>query len=174
VPGLCSLRKDVQLTRSHPAVCCTMALLLALLGGMLLGVGVRDGPVCGIHTIRTDDTALSLIRATSCSFVVQLFDWSQFEPLRGEYFWEYPDSVVRACEHYGLNLVVRLDQPPEWAVASGEESLSIDPDAYAAFVARVAQGYEGRVEARVIWNEPSLAQEWGEGAGRHIQRATWS
>lgn len=51
------------------------------------------------------------------------------------------------------------------AVASGEESLSIDPDAYAAFVARVAQRYEGRVEARVIWNEPSLAQEWGRGPG---------
>lgn len=121
----------------------------------------KDGPVCGVHTIRADDTALSLVHEAGCSFMVQLFDWSQIEPLPGEYFWEYPDSVARACQHYGLNLVVRLDQPPEWAVSSGDDGLPIDVDAYASFVARVAYRYQRRVEAYVIWNEPNLAQEWG-------------
>jgi hypothetical protein len=133
----------------------------ALLGGILLGMGLKGGPACGVHTIRADDTALSLIHEAGCSFVVQLFDWSQIEPLPGEYFWEYPDSVVRACQHYGLNLVVRLDQPPEWAVFPGEDGVPIDVDAYVAFVTRVAQRYQDRVEAYVIWNEPNLAQEWG-------------
>jgi GH35 family endo-1,4-beta-xylanase len=134
---------------------------MALLASMLLGTGVNHGPVCGIHTIRADDAALSLIHDAGCSFVVQHFDWSQIEPLPGEYFWEYPDSVVRACQHYGLNLVVRLDQPPGWALASGEDGLPVDVKAYAGFVSRVAQRYQGRVEAYVIWNEPNLAQEWG-------------
>jgi hypothetical protein len=128
---------------------------------MLLGMGAKHVPVCGVHTIRADDAALSLIHEAGCSFVVQLFDWSQIEPLPGEYFWEYPDSVVRACEHYGLNLVARLDQPPEWALSSVEEDVPIDVGAYAAFVARVATRYEGRVEGYIVWNEPNLAQEWG-------------
>jgi hypothetical protein len=93
--------------------------------------------------------------------VVQVFDWSQIEPLPGEYFWEYPDSVVRACEYYGLRLVVRLDQAPDWALAFGAGGLPVEKEAYAAFVGRVAERYQGQVEAYVIWNEPNLALEWG-------------
>jgi len=151
----------MELHPSHQMARGTMALMTALLGAMLLGMRVENGPACGVHTIRADDTALSMTRDAGCSFVVQLFDWSQIEPLPGEYFWEYPDSVVRACQHYGLNLVVRLDQPPDWALASGEDRLPVHKKDYAAFVAGVAQRYEGTVEAYIIWNEPNLAQEWG-------------
>jgi hypothetical protein len=153
--------KGTDLNPSYRSACALGTLAIILLASMLLGMGAKDGPVCGVHTIRADDTALSLIHEAGCSFVVQLFDWSQIEPLPGEYFWEYPDSVMRGCEHYGLNLVVRLDQPPDWALSSGVKGLLIDVDAYTVFVARVAQRYEGRVEAYVIWNEPNLAQEWG-------------
>jgi hypothetical protein len=153
--------RGIRVNLSYRSVSGAIVLMVALLGGMFLGMEVDDGPVCGMHTIRADDTALSLIREASCSFVVQLFDWSQIEPLPGEYFWEYPDSVVRACEYYRLNLVVRLDQPPPWALDSGEQDVPIDPDAFATFVARVAQRYAGRVEAYIVWNEPNLAQEWG-------------
>jgi hypothetical protein len=118
--------------------------------------------MCGIHTIRADDTALSLIHEAGCFCVVQLFDWSQIEPLPGEYFWEYPDFVVQACQHYGLNLVVRLDHPPEWALSPAGEGLPIDAEAYTAFVARVAERYRGQTQAYIIWNEPNLAQEWGD------------
>jgi hypothetical protein len=68
---------------------------------------------------------------------------------------------VRACEYYGLNLVLRLDQPPNWALSGVVDRLPVDVEAYSAFVARVAQRYQGRVEAYVIWNEPNLAREWG-------------
>jgi hypothetical protein len=157
----CSMQKTASLSPRYRSLCGLVSLFLALLAGMSLGVGVDDGPICGIHTIRADDTALSLIHDAGCSFVVQHFDWSQIEPLPGEYFWEYPDTVVRACDHYGLSLVVRLDQPPDWALASGGDTLPIDVEAYAGFVARVAQRYQGRVEAYIIWNEPNLAEEWG-------------
>jgi hypothetical protein len=157
----CHRYGGIELSRSGRSATAIVILTLTLLAAMLLGMGPQEGPVCGVHTIRADDAALSLIHQAGCSFVVQLFDWSQIEPLPGEYFWEYPDSVVRGCEHYGLNLVVRLDQPPEWALSSREDDLPIDLDAYAAFVARVAKRYEGQVEAYIVWNEPNLAQEWG-------------
>jgi hypothetical protein len=138
-----------------------MALMMALLTGVSLVRGDQQGPLCGVHTTRADDRSLSLIREAGCSFVVQLFDWSQIEPLPGEYFWEYPDSVIRACEHYGLDLVVRLDHPPDWALSSDVHDRPIDMDAYADFVARVAERFAHRVEAYIIWNEPNLAREWG-------------
>jgi hypothetical protein len=149
----------LALSRTSGAPVATVT--LALLGAMLLGMGLKGGPLCGVHTIRADDRALSLVHEAGCSFVVQLFDWSQIEPMPGEYFWEYPDFVVRACEHYRLGLVVRLDQPPEWALSPGADGPPVDVDAYAAFVSRVAQRYESRVEAYILWNEPNLAQEWG-------------
>lgn len=117
--------------------------------------------MCGIHTVRAGDKALSMIQEAGCSWVVQLFAWSEIEPLAGEYFWEYPDAVVRACEYYGLNLAVRLDQPPDWALSPNGDRLPFDLEAYASFVSRVAQRYQGRVQAYIIWNEPNLAQEWG-------------
>jgi hypothetical protein len=141
--------------------CAVIALIVALPAGALPNTDADGNPLCGIHTIRADGAPLSMIREAGCSFVVQLLDWSQIEPLPGEYFWEYPDSVVRACEYYGLRLVVRLDQPPDWARAFAADGLPVQKEAYAAFVGRVAQRYQNRVEAYVIWNEPNLAQEWG-------------
>jgi hypothetical protein len=141
--------------------CAVIALIVALPAGALPNTDADGNPLCGIHTIRADGAALSMIREAGCYFVVQLLDWSQIEPLPGEYFWEYPDSVVRACEYYGLRLVVRLDQPPDWARAFAADGLPVQKEAYAAFVGRVAQRYQNRVEAYVIWNEPNLAQEWG-------------
>jgi hypothetical protein len=152
---------SIRLKPSCREACGAIALMMALLGGVSF-VGAGDqGPLCGVHTIRADDRSLSLIRDAGCSFVVQLFDWSQIEPLPGEYFWEYPDSVVRACEYFGLDLVVRLDHPPEWALSSDEDHLPVDRKAYADFVARVAERFAHRVEAYIIWNEPNLSQEWG-------------
>jgi len=134
---------------------------MSLLGGVVLSRGASGGPMCGIHTIRADDRALALIREAGCSWVVQVFDWSEIEPLPGEYFWEYPDAVVRACQYYRSNLVVRLDHPPDWALSSVGDDLPVDADAYAAFVSCVAERYHGRVRAYIIWNEPNLTEEWG-------------
>ena len=150
----------MNLNPRYRSIWALLALMTALLGGVVLSRGASGGPMCAIHTVRADDTALGLIRAADCSWVVQLLDWSEIEPLPGQYFWEYPDAVVRACQYYGLNLVVRLDHPPDWAVSSPGYGLPLDADAYAAFVARVADRYRGQVQAYIIWNEPNLAQEW--------------
>ena len=123
-----------------------------------LAVGGR--PVVGVHTIRADDGLLQVADSGGFTWLIQLLEWREVEPVQGEFFWEYPDWLVRAAEYYHLDLVLRLDHPPDWAL-SGESGLPVDVAAYAHFVERVAARYRGRVLAYVIWNEPNLAAEWG-------------
>jgi hypothetical protein len=113
-----------------------------------------DRPAVGVHTIRADDGLLQLARDGGFSWLIQLLEWREVEPVQGEYFWEYADWLVRAVDYYGLDLGLRLDHPPDWAVP-------VEVSAYAAFVERVAARYRGRVAAYVIWNEPNLTAEWG-------------
>lgn len=137
------------------------ALLLLGLGLMLQPLAVADNadPLPGIHTLRADDALLQLAANADFSWIVQLVEWREIEPVRGDRFWEYTDWFVRAAEFYGLEPVLRLDHPPEWAMAPGETP-PVDVDAYTAFVGQVATRYRGRVMAYLIWNEPNLAIEW--------------
>jgi len=95
--------------------------------------------------------------------VVQVFSWFEIEPTREEWHWEYPDFVVRTAEYYGLDLIVRLDGLPAWATELAIDGVAPpdDLDDYAAFVAAVAQRYQGRIRGYIMWNEPNLAKEWG-------------
>ncbi len=114
-----------------------------------------------IHTVRADDTALRLVRDAGFSWVVQLLEWREVAPVPERRVWEYPDLLVQGCEYYGLNLALRLDHPPAWAVqSSSAENMPVDLEAYAKFVQEVAQRYRGRVQAYIIWNEPNLSLEW--------------
>lgn len=120
-----------------------------------------DGPAFALHTIHADDTALRLSAEAGAAAIVQLFEWRLIEPQPGEYHWEYPDFVARACEYYGLQLIMRLDHPPDWALRNENDARTpFDLDAFAAFVQRVASRYRGRVLAYIIWNEPNLSREW--------------
>jgi hypothetical protein len=144
---------------------CSLLSVSLLLGAMLAApspwpaVGQDGGPVAGIHTIRADDGLLQLAGEAGFSWIVQLVEWREVEPVAGEYFWEYTDWLVRAAGYYSLDVVLRLDHPPEWAVLPGR-AVPLDVAAYAAFVGRVAARYQGRVTAYVVWNEPNLAAEW--------------
>jgi photosystem II stability/assembly factor-like uncharacterized protein len=120
-------------------------------------------PLPAVHTLRADDALLRQAQEIGFRAIVQVFSWQEIEPTRGEWHWEYPDLVVRAAHFYGLDLIVRLDQPPEWAVKAPADARDpiIDLPAYLNFVEAVAQRYRGRIQAYVIWNEPNLALEWG-------------
>jgi hypothetical protein len=117
------------------------------------------GPLLGVHTIRADDALLQVAKSGGFTWLIQLLEWREVEPAPGEYFWEYPDWLVRAAEYYDLDLVLRLDHPPDWAL-TGKEGLPFDAAAYASFAKRVAARYQGQVTAYVIWNEPNLTTEW--------------
>jgi hypothetical protein len=124
-----------------------------------LSAAASAEPVAGIHIIRTNDDLLQLAADGGYSWMVQLLEWRGIEPAPGEFFWEYADWLVRAAEHYGIDLVLRLDHPPAWVISS-DSVIPVDTATYAAFVGRVAARYRGRVLAYIVWNEPNLAIEW--------------
>jgi hypothetical protein len=124
-----------------------------------MGAAASDRPVAGIHTIRADDGLLQLAKDGGFAWMIQLLEWREVEPAPDECFWEYTDWLVRAAEYYGLDLVLRLDHPPEWAILP-DGVVPVDVAAYAAFAGRVAARYRGRITAYIVWNEPNLATEW--------------
>jgi len=137
----------------------SLSVVTATLSVVLVCIGVR--PVCAVHTIRANDELLRLAAESGFSDVVQLLEWREIEPARGEFYWEYHDFLVRACQYYGLGLILRVDHPPSWAVRN-DELPPIDVDAYASFVGMVAARYRHRVKGYIIWNEPNLAREWND------------
>jgi GH35 family endo-1,4-beta-xylanase len=135
--------------------------------------GLAAPPVPAVHILSTDDRMYSLAADGGFAAVVQVFPWRDIEPTRDEWHWERPDFAVRAADYYGLELIVRLDHPPDWALVptQGSATPPIDLEAYARFVETVARRYRGQVQAYIIWNEPNLSREW---AGRPPDATAYS
>ncbi|MCB9106737.1 MAG: hypothetical protein H6633_21205 [Anaerolineales bacterium] len=113
----------------------------------------------GFHLGQGDSTHMAAARRAGGTFAVVVFSWADIEPEPNYLYWEKPDAALRAAEFYGLDLIARLDQPPDWAL----DATSPTPwklDAYAAFARRVAERYGDRLAGVAIWNEPNLNQEW--------------
>lgn len=79
--------------------------------------------------------------------------------------WEKYDHIVALAERYGLELIVRVSNPPAWARAQGDAvGPFAPPDDYqdfADFVAALVGRYRGRIRYYQIWNEPNIYPEWG-------------
>ena len=120
-------------------------------------------PLPAVHTLRPDDQVLQQARDLGFQQVVQVLSWEETEPTRGEWHWEYPDYLVQAADFYGLDLVVRLDHPPEWARQAplDPNDYPFDVDMYLRFVDRAVRRYGDAISGYIIWNEPNLAPEWG-------------
>jgi hypothetical protein len=148
--------------RSWWVILIALPLLLLVALWLLPSNEADPSPIAAVHTLRADDEMLRLASEAGFDAVVQVFSWFEMEPTRQEWHWEVPDFVVRAAEHYDLDLIVRLDSLPAWAAeeaAAGQvDSLSDD---YAAFAGWVAQRYRGQIRGYIVWNEPNLAKEWG-------------
>jgi photosystem II stability/assembly factor-like uncharacterized protein len=135
-------------------------------------------PLPAVHLLRVDDARLQEAQDLGARAVVQVFSWYEIQPSPAEWHWQIPDFAVQATRYYSLDLIVRLDQPPEWALpAEGAAADSpFDMDAYLAFVETVARRYRGQIRAYIVWNEPNLATEWGaapdpEAYARLLQQA---
>lgn len=152
-----------------------------------------DVPPLGVNLFldREPDEAtirrtLALARDMGAHWVKQLFPWEQIEAdAKGDFWderygrstWDHYDRIVRLCQEYGLELIVRLDRPPPWARAQAlasprlQAALQEDPtrditgppdrlEDYGDYVFAVVSRYRGQVRYFQLWNEPNLANEW--------------
>ncbi|MGQ9586323.1 MAG: cellulase family glycosylhydrolase [Anaerolineae bacterium] len=92
------------------------------------------------------------------------FEDRRHEPHRSA--WDKYDQIVALAEKYGMELIVRLSNPPPWSRAQGDAAGTYaPPDDYGDFgdfVAAVVGRYRGRIRYYQIWNEPNIYPEWGE------------
>jgi len=78
--------------------------------------------------------------------------------------WAKYDQIVELTQQYGLRLMVRLSNPPEWSRSDPEAGAFAPPDDYQDFVnyaVAVAERYQGQITHYQIWNEPNIYPEWG-------------
>jgi len=133
----------------------------------------RESPFrYAIHTLFLDEVVASLAADVGFDTVVQVFPWRDLNPYPNFYDWQASDYMVHTAHAYGLDLVVRLDMPPEWATLPDEYAyggLPFDLPAYADFIETVAERYRGDVAGYIIWNEPNLAAEWSCSGGDALQ-----
>jgi len=105
---------------------------------------------------------LGLIRDAGFTWVKQQFAWRDIEPSKGQYDWTRTDRIMDQVDEFGLNILVRLDNQPEWAGGGFPENGPPDNlQDFVDFSYALAERYRGRIDAYEIWNEPNLAREWG-------------
>ena len=89
--------------------------------------------------------------------------WARVQQSPTRFDWDDTDQVVRAARASGLKVLGVLAYEPSWARstdASGQRA-DVDPAAFAAFAARAAKRYDGKVSDWELWNEPNLDGFWG-------------
>lgn len=156
-------------------------------------IPLSDVPPLGVNLFLDREPDEATMRRTlerahdmGARWVKQLFPWEQIEPtakgnFRDERFggstWAHYDRIVRLAQETGLELIVRLDRPPDWARQQAlaqpalQAALEQDPDReitgppddlddYGDFVYAVVSRYQGQVGYVQLWNEPNLANEW--------------
>ncbi|MCS7221362.1 MAG: cellulase family glycosylhydrolase [Anaerolineae bacterium] len=92
------------------------------------------------------------------------FEDRRHQPYRSA--WEKYDQIVDLAERCGMELIVRLSNPPAWTRAKGDTAGTFAPpdnyEDFGDFVAAVVSRYRGRIRYYQIWNEPNIYPEWGE------------
>ncbi len=101
----------------------------------------------------------------------QHFPWESIEPKRkGQFFdergqstWRKFDEIVALYEKYGIQVIARLDRPPDWTRRDNTFK-ERPPDNFfdfGGFVYEFVRHYKGRIRYIQIWNEPNVWPEWG-------------
>ena len=119
----------------------------------------QAGPWLGFHLSRGDAAHMEAAREAGGRVAVVVFSWADIEPVPNQLYWEKPDAALRAGQFHGVDVIARLDQPPDWALDAGSPS-PWDAQAYANFVRQVAARYGDRLAGLILWNEPNLSLEW--------------
>ncbi|MGC9467425.1 MAG: hypothetical protein ACP5HS_02425 [Anaerolineae bacterium] len=108
----------------------------------------------------------SLVEEAGFTWMKQRLAWQDVEGAGpGRHEWAALDRIVQEAEEADVNLVVRVDYPPQWALLPESEAktagVPVSLDAVGDFCSALASRYRGRVRGYQVWNEPNLAREWG-------------
>ncbi len=118
------------------------------------------------------EKTVQMMSEAGLGWMKQQFPWSEIEPKQGRFWddkynqnsWDKYDRIVDLAEKYGVRIIARLDNTPEWA--RGQNTTPQTPpesfERFADFVAIFIEHYQGRVQYLQIWNEPNLRAEWGD------------
>jgi hypothetical protein len=110
---------------------------------------------------------LEMASEAGLGWVKQQFPWQEIEPVeKGKHYdervrrpsWEKYDRIVDFCEEYGLQIIARLDRPPDWTREDNtyKERPPDDFDDFGDFVYTFVDRYRGRIGYIQIWNEPNV------------------
>lgn len=115
---------------------------------------------------------LRLAQQAGFTWIRQEFPWRDIEMARKGDFWDYKwnksawekyDRIVALAQEYSLQIIARLDAPPDWS-RQDNRLFQRPPDNYedfGDFVHAIVSRYKGRVRYYQIWNEPNIFPEWG-------------
>jgi len=148
-----------------------------------VAVAYTDLPPFGVNTFLEQEVepekrarSLQMIADAGFHWIRQSFPWydieihgkGDFEDRRHEPYrsaWDKYDNIVTLAEQYGLEIIARLEAPPEWSrhdgVARGAFGPPDDFADYGDYVGAVVSRYAGRIRFYQIWNEPNIYPEWG-------------
>ncbi len=115
--------------------------------------------------------SMEMIRDSGARWIRLHVPWADLEgPGKGKYLnqrgedsWVKYDRIVELAREYGINVLARLDDPPDWTRAdnSVHNRPPDDFNDFGDFVAAFVGRYRGRVQYYQIWNEPNVYPEWG-------------
>lgn len=127
-----------------------------------------------VHLYYTDRArVMQLVQNAGFDWVRQQIYWRDIEdPEKGIWGWDEVDQIVDVVNAYGRKLLINVVRSPTFYSATN--GLPDDPEAFANFMAVMAERYKGRIHAYEIWNEPNLAHETGgtirpEDVGRYVE-----
>ena len=109
------------------------------------------------------EKTVQMAAAAGIGWAKQHFPWEDIEPERGQFRWEKYDQIVDLYRRYGLQVIARLDRPPDWTRRDNrfKERPPDNFEDFGDFVYAFVRHFKGRVRYVQIWNEPNLFQEWG-------------
>ncbi len=115
------------------------------------------------------EKTLQMVAAANIGWIKQEFPWQEIEFKKGYFHddkwnkssWEKFDNIVQLADKYNLNIIARVDHPPDWAKAAPDSDTPLkDNKDLADFTNALLDKYNGRIKYVQIWNEPNLTGEW--------------
>lgn len=107
------------------------------------------------------EQTLNAVNDAGFSWVRIQVTWRDVEVVRGQYHFAHIDRLVDMARGKNIRVLASIAKAPTWATENGTDGIPVDTAAFSAMMERLAQRFNGRINAYEIWNEQNLAFETG-------------